>query len=55
MKWTECKAGDVNGATQRILVALGVGADRIIQMILTDPDYAVQIAKFADSRCVEVC
>jgi len=47
MKWTEISAGQVNRAEQRLRVAWGDDAHRVVSLINSDQQYVDQIARFA--------
>ncbi len=44
MKWTEIPSGHVNGAFQRLMVAFGDSADKIVTKINTDEQVALRVA-----------
>ena len=46
-KWTDVPAGQVNAATQRLLVAMGDEADVIVDKIVADDGLAARLMKFA--------
>ncbi|HTE48467.1 MAG TPA: hypothetical protein VK675_00990, partial [Candidatus Paceibacterota bacterium] len=47
MKWTDVKAGLVNGAFQRLMVGLGEDADTVINLINNEPTFVGRLVWFA--------
>lgn len=46
MHWTDIPAGDINAATQRLLVALGDNADKVIADLKKKPNFVTTVANF---------
>ena len=43
--WTQVPAGEINGAQQRLWVAIGDNADEVVTRINTDPAFVANIAR----------
>ncbi len=44
-KWKDVPAGELDGATKRLLVAIGDFADAVVTRINTDQEYLAEIAQ----------
>ncbi len=49
-KWTECRAGTVNGAYQRFMVFLGEDAEQVLTLMNTNDEIAQDVAGYARNR-----
>lgn len=53
MLWTETEAGKINGAQQRLWVALGEHASNVAEWVNKDPKFVKRLARFAVNQGAE--